>query len=161
MIKNVGNPKQGGAGIGALAALALLLLTGCRTPPPLKTFNTSGPGWTATHGQGIWRSETDGTELVIEVVFAKHTDGRTHFQAIKEAFPLATVQILGERWTVDEPLRKRRRTGGLEAMGRARSLWLRAALRLREPPWENALEGRTTVLEDGDTGERLELHFDP
>lgn len=164
MVKNIGNRKGGGDGrvtFGACVALAALILIGCRTPPPLETFDTSGPGWKELHAQGIWRSETGGTELVIEVAFAKHTDGRTHFQAIKEAFPLTTVQIVGERWVVHEPLRKRRRTGGLEGAGKSRSLWLSVALRLRDPPGNAAVEGRAIVLEDAGTGERLELHFEP
>lgn len=164
MVKNVGNRKRGGEGrvkFGACVALAALILIGCRTPPPLETFDTSGPGWKELHGQGIWRGETGGTELVIEVVFAKHTDGRTHFQAIKEAFPLTTVQIVGERWVVDEPLRKRRRSGALGAAGKSGLLWLTATLRLRESPWDKALERRTIVLENGDKGGRLELHFEP
>jgi hypothetical protein len=149
--------------------LAALVLCGCRTLAPIQSFDVDEAGWTLKRGQGIWRSEGNGDELVIDFTFATHIDGRIHFQVFKEVLPLVTVQIVESHWLVDEPLRKRR-TGGEVVGGEAlkspaRAGWLQLALGLGNrrtvSQWQLTRTGsQKAVFENTKTGERMELFFD-
>jgi len=139
---------------------------GCRTAEPLERYDISRDGWTLAQGQGLWTGAAGADGLVVEVVFARHTDGRAQLQAFKEVIPLAIVQLGDGRWTVEDPLRKRR-AGGVNGSGAAaRFGWLQLALTLNGRPLASQWlarreEGGRFFLEDSASGERFELVLEP
>lgn len=149
--------------------LGALLCTGCKTVR-VEQVDIDFPGWSLSEGEAVWLREKDENELVVGVVFARHLDGRSHLQVSKEGIPLTIVQIHSSAWVCEMPLMKRHyegRVSSVQSRGVTAQLgWLQALLQLEgrclHPSWNGSLvaEGQW-LLENGGTGERIELFLRP
>jgi len=83
-----------------LAVTALLLLSGCRTAPPLPPANFSEPGWHVQQGQAVWKPRASAPEIAGEILLATHPSGRTLVQFTKSPFPLVAAQSGSNRWEI-------------------------------------------------------------
>ena len=118
----------------ALLLLLPLVVSSCRTIPPLAPVNVSEPGWTLHQGQALWRTKRDAPEIAGEILFATHPRGDTVLQLTKNPLPFVTVQTSGESWQIDFVPKRRRFSG--KGTPKARLLWIHLARALNgtRPP---------------------------
>ena len=139
-----------------LSLLAVLFLMGCRTPSPFAAVDISQSGWTQRQYQVVWLSKPGATEMVCDVLEARHTSGQVFLQVSKPPLVLATVQSDAGEWWVEYGPRPRS-AKGITAPG-ASHLWVLIAL--QKQSGENlkveALPNQTTRWTNLKTGERIE-----
>ena len=143
---------------GAMALLAAVLFTGCRTIPPLPPVNLSEPGWALHQGQALWRSQRDAPEIAGEILFATHGQGRTMLQMTKTPLPFVTVQTRGEEWEIEFVPQQRSFSG--RGTPTPRLLWIHLARALNgtKPPAPlkfEQTEPHGFTLENPKTGESI------
>ena len=156
------NPRHWSAGLRPGAFLALLLavvVTGCRTAPPMPPADFSGGGWSVRHGQAVWKPTKSRPELAGELIFAKNTNGDCFVQFDKTPFTLATARVVGERWQIN--LGGGRYIGNGKGEPPRRFAWFQlpralAGERLRSPWKFSRPENDSWRLENYWTGETLE-----
>jgi hypothetical protein len=140
-----------------------LLLLGCstlsqRSLPPL---DTSAPGWKTGQGQALWKAPKDRPEIAGDVVISVHPELGSFIQFSK-TLPILTARLAPEGWEFHTiPENKRYSAGGKPPR---RIVWLQLlrALDGREisDHWNVAHPSdQYIVLEDPDSGERLEVRF--
>ena len=74
---------------------------GCRSIPRLPPADFSAPGWKVQQGQAVWKPTKARPELAGELLFVTNTDGNCFVQFTKTPFPLATAQVVGDRWQIE------------------------------------------------------------
>jgi hypothetical protein len=137
-----------------------LLVSGCRTVPPLPPANLKEPGWTIHEGQAVWTRRRGTPEIAGEILVAQR-DGRAFVQFSKPPFPIVTAQNNSNSWEIEVSLQNLRYSG----RGRPpeRLIWLQIPPLLADQPlprgwsWE-----RTDIgwkLSNPKTGEILEGYF--
>ncbi len=142
----------------AVMGLLLWPAVSCRTVAPLPAVNLTEPGWTLRQGQALWRSRRDAPEIAGEVIFARHTSGRTLLELAKNPLPFVTVQTSGELWQVEFVPQKRRFSG--KGVPTNRLLWVHLARALNGTTPPSPLKFEKTgadafTLENPATGERI------
>ncbi|MEK7707305.1 MAG: hypothetical protein AAB380_04850, partial [Verrucomicrobiota bacterium] len=85
----------------ATMGLAACFCVGCSSIPPLPPADFSAPGWRVQQGQAVWKPLKNKTELAGELVLATNANGSFFAQFTKTPFPLATVQVAGDRWQIE------------------------------------------------------------
>jgi hypothetical protein len=145
-------------------ALLLALLAfglGCATPAPFGQVDLSLPGWKTRNGQALWRPGRDKPEIVGDLVVARHEDGRAYLQFSK-ALPIVSARVSAQGWEAEFPPQNKR----YAARGKPprRIVWLQLLNALRgepvSPNWSvNSTGPDQLILEDSNTGERLDVHF--
>ncbi|HEY1174413.1 MAG TPA: hypothetical protein VGH19_23815 [Verrucomicrobiae bacterium] len=115
----------------SIALVALLLLSGCRTPSPFAPVDLSQAGWTQRQYQVVWQAKPEANEMVCDVLEARHPSGKTFLQVSKTPLILATVQSEGTRWWVEYGPRPRYGKGDV-LPNDATHLWLLIALQKKE-----------------------------
>src|SRR4030095_2800907 len=94
-----------------LLALAFSAIS-CRTLPPLPPVNLSEPGWTLRQGQAVWRNRREAPEIVGEILYARHRDGRTLLQFTKNPLPFVTARTSADdSWQIEFVPQRRRFRG--------------------------------------------------
>jgi hypothetical protein len=126
--------------------------------PPL---DTSGPGWTIRQGQALWRPENGKPEIAGDVVLSSHPEAGSFVQFSK-TLPIVSARIAPDGWDF-EVIPQHKHYSGRGKPPR-RIVWLQL-LRVLEG---QEISDRWTVakpsadyllLEDLDSGERLEVRF--
>jgi hypothetical protein len=142
-----------------LAAMAIaVLVTSCRTIPPLPPANLSEPGWKLHQGQALWRSSKDAPEIAGEILFATHPSGRTVLQMTKNPIPFVSVQTSGDSWQIEFVPQQRRFSG--KGIPTTRLIWIHLARALSgtkppEPLKFERVEPHGFKLENPKTGESI------
>ena len=87
---------------GALLSFVLaVIVTSCRTAPPLPPADFSAPGWRVQQGQAVWKLSSNRPELAGDLLLATNVNGKFFVQLSKIPFPLATAQISGNQWQIE------------------------------------------------------------
>jgi hypothetical protein len=86
---------------GALLALGVVHVAGCRTAPPLPPADLSAPGWHVQQGQAVWKPARSKPELAGELLLATRASGDFFVQFTKTPFTLATARVTGENWQIE------------------------------------------------------------
>jgi hypothetical protein len=81
-------------------AVALVIVSGCRTLDPLPPADFSTPGWHVQSGQAIWKPSASRPEVVGDLLLATNVNGNFFIQYSKIPFPLVMAQVSGERWQI-------------------------------------------------------------
>jgi len=76
------------------------LIGGCRTVSPFAPVDLRQPGWTQQQYQVVWQAKPGDSEMVCDVISAKHASGKSFLQVSKTPIVLATVQSEGNQWWV-------------------------------------------------------------
>ena len=79
---------------------SLILLTACRTLPPLPPINLAEPGWKIQQGQAVWRPRANAPELAGDLLVASHPDGRSLVQFSKTPLPFVVAQATSNTWQI-------------------------------------------------------------
>lgn len=142
--------------------LAIFILwAGCATRGPMPPLDLNGPGWQLRQGQAVWKKETGKPEIAGDVVIATNPNGNSYVQFSK-TLPLLSARRAPQGWQFDVPPENKHYSGSGEGPKRIVWLQLLSALEGREPrgywklihPSDDFL-----ALENDETGERLEVHF--
>jgi hypothetical protein len=160
------NPREWRAVLQCVTLLFLfaLLITGCRTAPPLPPADFSTGGWQVRQGQAIWQPAKTRPELAGEILFATQTNGNFVVQFTKTPFPLAAARVADGQWQIEFGAGQRRFAGCGQPPSRLVWFQLPRALagdclkknwRLTHPSAD------TWRLENWFTGESLEGGFFP
>jgi hypothetical protein len=111
--------------------------------------------------QAIWRPDSDKPEIVGDLLFATQAEGSAFAQFWK-TFPIASARVSRDGWAIEFPPQRRRYSG--RGSGPDRVVWIELLRVLNaEPPaapW-TVVKPSTDVLllENGKSGESLEVHF--
>lgn len=155
--------RSAGLHPGAFLLLAVaLLLSGCRTPPPLPPADLAAPGWRVQQGQAVWKPTRSRPELAGELVLATRTNGDFFVQLAKTPFSLATAQVLNDRWQIEFGNSERRWGGRGEPPSRFVWFQLPRALASKslDKHWRFTQPAPNSWrLENSRTGETLEGGF--
>ena len=144
------------------SVLLLLVLSACRTVPPLPKLDLTRPGWTMLRGQAVWCPRQGNPGVAGEIMLATNLDGTTFVQFTKSPLPLAVAQETATGWQVEFPLQHLRYTG--RGTPPARLVWfiLPAAYSGVPVPspwiWQR-LDGDSWHLQNSRSGESLEGFF--
>jgi len=79
---------------------SLILLTACRTLPPLPPVNLADPGWHIQQGQAVWRPRLHAPELAGDLLVATNLDGRILVQFTKTPVPFVVAQATSNTWQI-------------------------------------------------------------
>ncbi len=142
---------------GVISSLFLtLFLAGCRTPSPFAPLDLSQPGWTQRQYQVVWLSKPGASEMVCDVIEARHTSGKIFLQVSKTPLVLATVQSESDKWWVEYGPRPRSAKGAW--LPDAAHLWVLIALQKQTATdlKVEALPNQTVRWINLKTGERIE-----
>jgi hypothetical protein len=150
--------------ISILAALLLALGAGCRTSHPLPSADFIAPGWSVYHGQAIWKSSQNQTELAGDLLLATNVNGNVFIQFSKIPFPLVTAQVSGNEWQIEFGADKYSWHG--RGAAPERFVWFQLPPALRNANigghWQFArVATNSWCLKNPNTGETLEGVFFP
>lgn len=144
--------------------LVFMLSAGCRTPQIPTPLNLEDPGWNVQRGQAIWHQRDVGSDLVVEVIFAKQDEGPFFLQVNKETLILSVVHGNLQDWEINMPMERRQLKGSGPLP--AHHLWGQLASVLAgrgaagDWTW-NEMEGGGMVLDQGASGDRVEVFLEP
>jgi len=140
----------------AISLLITFFLAGCRTPSPFAPLDLSKPGWTQHQYQVVWLSKPGASEMVCDVIEARHTSGKIFLQVSKTPLVLATVQSESDKWWVEYGPRPRSAKGAV--LPDAAHLWVLIALQKQTATdlKVEALPNQTARWMNLKTGERIE-----
>lgn len=142
-----------------LAALFLILIAGCATPPPLPKLNLNEPGWTIRQGQAVWHARPDAPEIAGDLLVAFNSDGRAFVQFTKSPLSIAVAQKTQNAWQVEFPMQNKRYAGHGRPPTRIVWLLLPGALEGKSLPhpwkWQRLPDDRWR-LANPSSGETLE-----
>jgi hypothetical protein len=141
--------------------LFITFFLGCATTGPMAPLDMSAPGWEVRQGQAIWRPDNKKPEIAGEIVLATNPNGNSYVQFSK-TIPIVSAQSSPDRWEAEFSPENKHYSGS--GAGPARLVWVQLL---------RAIEGRELkgdwrlihpsndfiALEDDDSGERLEVHF--
>ncbi|MDB6017538.1 MAG: hypothetical protein JWR19_2027 [Pedosphaera sp.] len=150
--------------IGTNLVLLLILLTSCRTAPPILPVNLAAPGWTTRQGQAVWRPKKEGPEIAGELLVATRPDGASFVQFTKTPLPFVVAQTTSNSWQIHIVLNNKTYSGN--GTPPARLLWLHLPRCLSGSPppkfWQWQLLGDDSWrLSNQRTGEFLEGYLSP
>jgi len=146
-----------------LVSLFLMFLLGCVTSGPMAPLDMSAPGWQVRQGQAIWKPDSKKPEITGDIVLAANPSGNSYLQFSK-TMPIVSAQTTPDRWSVEFPPENKHYSGG--GTGPARLVWVQL-LRVIEGrelkgDWRLIYPSKEFIaLEDDESGERLEVHFQP
>lgn len=146
----------------ALGLALCLPLCGCASSPKQSApVDLSAPGWQMRQGQAVWRPGSDKPEIVGDVVLSTHSSGAAQVQFSK-TLPIATGRLSAEGWSIDFPPQNKSYSG--RGNPPKRLVWLqmlRALEGVKAPErWKVIHPSKDFIaLEDPESGERLEVHF--
>jgi hypothetical protein len=145
-----------------LAGLTLLLLAACATPGPIAPVDLSAPGWEMRQGQAVWKPDAEKPEIAGDLVLSIHSSGAAFLQFSK-TLPIVSARLQpGATWEVEFAPENKRYSG--RGHPPARIVWLQL-LRVMEGEriperWKlSHPSGEYVALENPESGERLEAHF--
>lgn len=150
---------------GLLASALIILLTGCRTLPPLPAADLSRPGWSIQQGQAIWRSNSEAPEIAGEILIASRRDGSSLVQFTKTPFPLVIARTTPNAWQIESPVENRR--FARKGKPPARLPWFHLPRLVGDPtvsapfPWKSRVSPDMWRLENVQTGESIEGFVEP
>jgi hypothetical protein len=147
----------------SLCLAIALILGGCAALPAahLPALDTSASGWTVRQGQALWRTENGKPEIAGDVVLSSNPQAGSFIQFSK-TLPIVSGRIAPEGWEFSAVPQNKHYSG--RAKPPRRIVWLQL-LRVLEG---QEISNRWTVakpspdyilLEDLDSGERLEVRF--
>jgi hypothetical protein len=145
---------------GLFPVVVFCAVLGCATVP-FPPLDLAAPGWQTRQAQAIWQPDRDKPEIAGDLIIATHPDGEAIVDFLK-TFPIASARTSRGSWEIDFPPQHRHYSG--RGRGPVRVVWLQliAALdgRAAAAPWTFSKPSPSILtLENGKTGERLEVHF--
>jgi hypothetical protein len=146
-----------------LGILGLLLVSACRSAPPLPRVDLRAPGWNVRQGQAIWTPARNTTGIAGEILVATGPSDRVLVQFSKNPFPMVTAGAGPDSWELAIPTQGKRYS--YPGKPPKRVLWFQLpsaiAGRSLAKPWiwtSSALSGRWR-LSNPSSGESLEGYF--
>ena len=148
----------------ALPLLALaVLLAACGSPPAAPAADLAAPGWQVRQGQALWKPGRGQPEIAGDLILSSHPSGGVYLQFSK-TLPLVSARITGRRWEIEFPPENKRYSGGGDPPKRLIWLQLIRAIDGGALPdrWKVIRPSANFIaLENEETSERLEVHFQP
>jgi hypothetical protein len=137
------------------------LFWGCASSGPMAPLDLSAPGWQVKQGQAIWKPETKKPEITGDIVLATNPNGTSYVQFSK-TLPIVSAQTTSEGWAVEFPPENKHYSG--RGNGPKKIVWLQLlkVIEGRElgEYWQLVHPSSDFVaLENEESGERLEVHF--
>lgn len=142
----------------------VLMVAGCRTPPPMLPVDLSQAGWRIQQGQAVWKPSSHRSELAGDLMIATNVDGNFFVQLTKTPFPLVTAERKDDQWQIKFGADEHAWRG--RGVPPSRFVWFQLPAALREGAatgnwhFEN-LATNAWRLENKQTGETLEGGFFP
>jgi hypothetical protein len=137
------------------------LLAGCATPAPGPVVDLAAPGWEVRQGQALWKPDGEKPEIAGDFVLSTHPTGGIYLQFSKTV-PIVSARLGGGRWEIEFPPENKRYSGRGNPPKRIVWLQLARAIEGAELPerWQVIHPSKDFLaLENGENGERLEVHF--
>jgi hypothetical protein len=141
--------------------VAVLLPIGCGTPAPAPAVDLSAPGWQVQQGQALWKPDAKKPEIAGDVVLSTHPTAGTYLQFSK-TLPIVNARLGAGRWEIEFPPENKQYSGGGNPPKRL--VWLQIIRAIDgqkiSDRWRVIRPSdRFVALENDETGERLEVHF--
>jgi hypothetical protein len=142
-----------------VALCLALFVAGCATTAPIPPLDLNAPGWQVRQAQAIWKPGADKPEIVGDLVIS--TNQNSAYLQFSKTLPIASARTEPEFWQVEFPPQNRRYSG--RGAGPKQIVWLQLlhAVTGRQvaKPWSVQRAEQTLLLENGTSGEHLEVHF--
>ena len=161
---NPGNPVRIpflGPAVPAAVLASLVFLAACLSPGSRPPVALDAPGWRVRQGQALWRTEAKKPEIAGDVILSTHPAGGSSIQFLK-TLPILSARVWPGGWEFNNTPENETHSGGGDPPKRVVWLQLLRALEGREVAdrWTVARPSdRYIVLENPNSGERLELQF--
>jgi len=154
-------PTVTGFTLLVFCALALVI-SGCRTAPPMAPADLAQPGWTIRRGQALWQPKTDAPEVAGQLLIASSESGGDLVRFSKDPMEIVFARRNDQGWTLNIPAFDKSFSG----RGRPprRIGWFQFADAVFRgtpgPGWEwSGIDDERWELTNPKTGERLEGFF--
>ena len=142
-------------------ALLILVLAACSTAPRAPLVDLSSPGWVVRQGQAVWKPDARKPEITGDIVHSTHPSGASSI-LFSKTLPIVSGRIDPGGWEIEFPPENKRYSGGGAPPKRISWLQLLRAIEGQQLPerW-NLIRPSTNFvgLENPESGERLEVHF--
>lgn len=146
--------------------IALGLLGGCQTAPPLPPVDLHAPGWEIHQGQALWKPQRDAEGIAGELLIATQKDRldrRALIQFSKNPFPIVSAGIGPHSWELAIPTQGKHYSHRGNPPHRVIWFHLPDAVTAQDPPkpwlWTPADAKGNWRLENRTSGESLEGYF--
>lgn len=141
-----------------------LLACGCASAPKTEQapIDTSAPGWEMRQGQAVWKPGADKPEIAGDVVLSTHAASGTAHIIFSKTLPIVSGRLGSGAWSIDFAPENKSYSGHGDPPKRIVWLQMLRALEGSKSPerWKVIHPSTDYIaLEDLDSGERLEVHF--